>query len=124
MFKKWSVSNNDLMFLTPEKARDLLIECFFTAQKETFAGVKEKTKKFVSDREIRTTVIAGVRAVFKEIGADFEHPKKKDLAQVVDILSAKAKSWGTPAGIIEHHKAEIGKVLEKLKDINDDNIES
>ena len=116
MFNKWSVSMKDLMFLTPEKARDLLIDCFFTAQKETFAGIKEKSKKFVSDREVKATVAAAVRAVFKEIGADFEHPKKKDLVQVVEILSSKARSWGTPAGIIEHHKSEIAKVLDKLKD--------
>jgi hypothetical protein len=115
MFKKWFASMRDTMFLTPLKARDTITNCFYTAQKETFARMKEKTNPYVSDPEIKKTVIAGIRAVFKEIGADFDHPRSNDLVKVVEILSVKAKSWGTPDDIIEHHKEQIKKVLDALQ---------
>ena len=116
MFAKWFASLRDTMFLTPAKARDTIINCFFTAQRETFARMKEKAHPFVSTKEIKSTVTAAVRGVFKEIGADFDKPTKNDLTKVVEILAAKAKSWGTPDDIVQHHKGEIEKILNALKD--------
>jgi hypothetical protein len=116
MFTKWFASLRDTMFLTPVKARDTIINCFFTAQRETFVRMKEKAHSFVSAKEIKSTVTAAVRAVFKEIGADFDKPRKSDLIKVVQILATKAKSWGTPDDIVQHHKSEIEKILNALPD--------
>lgn len=115
MFKRWFVSQRDLLYLDPVKARDVIIRCFYSAQKETFARIKEKVNQPASDAEIKNTVTAAVRSVFTTVGEDFDNPTEAGLAKVVSILASKAKSWGTPDDIIEHHKEQIKKVLDALQ---------
>ena len=116
MFNKWFTSMRDKIFLNPVKARDIIIECFYTAQQDTFARQKEKANPYASSKEVKDTVTAAIRAEFKAIGADFDNPRKKDLVEVVEILATKAKSWGTPDDIIQHHKGQIAKVLDALSE--------
>ena len=113
-FNRWTVEESDFRNITPLKARGLIIECFFDAQKETFARTKQQLGKVASDSEIRSSVEGALKLAFKEAGEDFEKPTKASLAKVVDILGRKAMVWGTPQDIIEHHKQEIGKVLGSL----------
>mgnify|MGYP001053264584 CR=1 FL=1 len=44
-FKRWFVSEEDLQGLNPIKARDIIIKCFFEAQKETFRKSKRESWK-------------------------------------------------------------------------------
>ncbi len=115
MFKRWFVSERDLPYLDPVKARDVIIRCFYSAQKETFARVKEKVNQAASDQEIKHTITAAVKSVFTTVGEDFDNPSPEGLVKVVSILASKAKSWGTPDDIIEHHKEQIKKVLDALQ---------
>ena len=113
-FKRWSVSNGDLSDITPAKARELLTCCFFEAQKETILRARKQLGVRSSDDDIYSSVVDGVRGAFKESGEDFENPTKESLQKVLEILVGKSTSWGTPQDIIEHHKAQIKKILEKL----------
>lgn len=116
MFQRWFVTSKDLQKMTPAKARDLIIKCFYAAQKETFANIKLQEKLPASEQEVKNTVTAAVKSVFTQIGEDFENPTKPGLLKVVEVLAANARSWGTPEDIIRHHKGQIQKVLNALKD--------
>jgi hypothetical protein len=114
-YARWHVSSVDLYDLTPEKARDIIVKCFYEAQKETFARASEHMGKRQDDEQLETSVRSAVRLTFKEANADFDHPTKKDLEAVVGILARKASTWGTPEDITAHHREQIQRVLTKLQ---------
>ncbi len=103
-YQRWSPSKEDLKGLNPVKARDLIIKCFFEAQKETFASVKKELGTTPTEESIMNSVTSAIRVAFKEANGSFDNPTKEDLSNVVQILSRKASSWGTPPDIIENHK--------------------
>jgi hypothetical protein len=114
-FTRWECKDSDLKDITPSKARDLIIQCFLEAQKETFARAKKSLGKEVSDSEILKSVKSAVKVTFEEVGGNFANPSKDDLGKAVQALARKAASWGTPADIIEHHKGQIMKILGSLR---------
>ena len=118
LFKKWCINENDLEGINPVKARDLIVECFFEAQKETFKRVSEKTKnksgRSTRDEDVLKTVTAAIKLAFKDVEGDFENPTKESLTKVVEYLAKRAGTWGTPEDIINHHKGQIQKVLSYL----------
>lgn len=114
-FKKWDLDERNLRNLTPIKVRDLIIECFYTAQAGTFKKVKEMSKLEFKEKDILTSIVASVRLGFAEADGDFDNPTKEVLAKVVDFLAAKAASWGTPKDLIEHHKSQINKAISLLR---------
>lgn len=114
-FKRWCVKESDLSDLNPAKARDLIVTCFYEAQKETFARSKEQLGVSSKDEDIHKSVVSGVKLAFTEAGENFDKPTKESLLKVVGVLARKAASWGTPGDIIEHHKVQIQKVIENLK---------
>lgn len=114
-FCLWSVPESELMELDPKKARDLIVECFYQAQRETFARAKERAKGAEpAPEEVRETVLAAVKAAFREAGQDFEAPTKESLSAVVHVLARKAMAWGTPDDIVQHHGAQIMQMIERL----------
>ena len=113
--KNWCITSGDLNNLTPIKARDLIIKCFFEAQKETFARMKQKANVDNSDEKVLQTIIGGVKIAFKSNGCDYDNPTKNDFPKIIQYLANKALSWGTPQDIIEFHKKEIEKVIKNLK---------
>ncbi len=115
MFQRWFITQKDIINLTPLKARDIIIKCFYTAQRETFFRSKQKKKLPTSEQDIKTTVTGAIKAVFGSIGADFDNPTTANLFCVVEILGANAKSWGTQQDIIEHHQKQIMNMLSQLK---------
>lgn len=114
-FHRWECCENDFQDLTPVKARDLIVKCFFEAQKETYHRTKQAIGVSDTDEEIHRTVVAGIRATFKEIEGDYENPTKGTLMKVVESLAKKAKLWGTPPDIIEYHKKCMERVFAMLK---------
>jgi len=114
-FGHWKVSSQDLAGISPMKARDLVIRCFFEAQRETFERAnKHLGQRGATDEGIMQNVTMAVKMVFKETGGDFEKPSKESLRKVVESLARKASVWGTPQDIIDHHKGEIEKILKAL----------
>ncbi|MDA8431453.1 MAG: hypothetical protein M0Z60_00655 [Nitrospiraceae bacterium] len=114
-FRRWSLEKSDLDDLTPEKARDLIIKCFFEAQKETFARTRQGLGISFNDGDLRATVEGSIKLAFKTVGEDISKPSKAGLMRVVESLSKKAASWGTPQDIIDYHKSQIAKIIDILK---------
>ena len=113
-YVRWFLDDADLLDMTLIKARDLIVKCFYEAQKETIAAAGEKIGQIQNDAELRNTVIGAVRLAFREAAADFDDPSKGGLMAAVQILARKSKQWGTPPDIVEYHKAHIERVLEVL----------
>jgi len=114
-FHRWECCEDDFKDMNPAKARDLIVKCFFEAQKETYHRTKQAIGVSDTEEEIHKTVVAGIRGTFKEIGGDYEQPTKETLMKVVEGLAKKAKLWGTPSDIIEYHKQCMDKVFGVLK---------
>lgn len=113
-FKRWHLQDDDLTGLNPVKARDLIVKCFFEAQKETFARIKQDMGGSTSDKDLMNNVVASIKMVFREVGTDYENPTKEGIIKAVETLAKKAGSWGTPQDIIDFHKGQIMKVLSIL----------
>ena len=115
-FNRWRLEASDVRGLDASRARDLVINCFFEAQKETLSRAKQKIgMENTTDEEMKRTTATIVRMAFKDIGADFDNPTPKTLEQVVGILAQKAEAWGTPEDIIDHHRAQLVAMFAALK---------
>lgn len=114
-FTRWHLRDDDLAGLNVVKARDLIVKCFFEAQKETFARMKKDMGGSTEDEELMKNVLASIKMVFREVGADFDRPDREGIVKAVETLAKKAGSWGTPQDIIEFHKGQIMKVLSILR---------
>lgn len=112
--KYWVCPTSRLRNLDATKARDLVVECFYQAQSETFQAQKERMGMSTDEEAVRKTVLGAVRAAFAKAGGDFDYPTRESLSRAVDALALSAASWGTPREIIEHHKAQIATVLDHL----------
>lgn len=113
-FVRWFLDERDVEGLTPVKARDLILRCFYEAQKETYSRSRQSLGMTTSNDAITQSILTTVKLAFKEVGADYEQPSAQDLMKVVDVLARKAMAWGTPEDVIEHHKLQIEKVFRIL----------
>ncbi|MBI4710384.1 MAG: hypothetical protein HY759_04700 [Nitrospirae bacterium] len=113
-YELWFVSADDLKDVTPKKARDIIIKCFFDAQKATFAMAGEKLGKKPNEKELYGAIKSEVKKTFNEAKCDFENPTKENLRKVVDLLYIKSASLGTPKEVRDHHKGQIEMVLRRL----------
>jgi hypothetical protein len=111
----WKLPESQLVSLTPGRARDLVVECFFFAQRETFTRARQKLgATHIDDTSLRANVVGAVRLAFKESGGDYDHPTVASLANAIAVLGRKAESWGTPQDIIQHHANQIGAMLQRM----------
>jgi hypothetical protein len=113
-YVRWFLDDADLLEMTSLKARDLIVTCFYEAQKETIAAAGKKIGQVQNETDLRNTVIGAVRLAFREAGGDFELPTKGSLMAAVQILARKSQHWGTPPEIVEHHKVQIERLLQVL----------
>lgn len=104
----------DLVGLTPRRARDLVVQCFFNAQLETFQRAATRLGADTSQEQLHRTVEGAVRLAFRSTKGDYENPTNESLMAAVMDLAAKAAAMGTPHDIIEHHKQQLGRVFAVL----------
>jgi hypothetical protein len=110
----WSVEEARLRDLTPHAARDLLVECFLAAQGEVYRRTALSLGMVADTGSTRAQVEASVKLKFRELGHDYENPTASCIRQVMDRLAVQAGAWGTPPEIIDHHLAEMNRVLDRL----------
>lgn len=111
----WNLPESQLVDLTPEKARDLVVECFYYAQHETFSRTKQRLgMTHLDNASLRASLVGAVRLAFDETGGDYDQPTTASLGRAIAVLARKAESWGTPMDIIRHHAEQIGRVLDRM----------
>lgn len=111
---KWFVDECELDGMSCTRAREMLAECFFHAQKESIARGKKALGFATTDEDIRGSVCTSLRMAFSELGADYDNPDRVSLIKAAGVLARKASAWGTPKDIIEHHKAQMEKIFQRL----------
>jgi hypothetical protein len=114
-YQRWICSPSDLTDLTPKRARDLIVECFFQAQHEMMERSQTAMGLAVDPVAIRVGAEGAVRMAFASTGGDFENPDKTSLERAVKALTEMASTFGTPADIIHHHEEQIALVLAGLR---------
>jgi hypothetical protein len=111
----WLVPESEFRNLTAPRARDLIVECFFQAQHETFHRAKQRLgSRAFDDQAIRSAIVGAVRVAFREAGGDFDRPTPDMLAKIVGVLARKAEAWGTPEDVVAHHTAQVERLLVAL----------
>ncbi|MHB1476527.1 MAG: hypothetical protein ACYCXD_03005 [Coriobacteriia bacterium] len=115
-FGQWSPSPAELRDVDGARARDLLTECFYHAQYQTFARMKQKMGTPWDESAVRRSVSGAIRIALKEVGGSWEQPRRADLMDAAEVLARRARSWGTPADIIVTHQSEFAVVLERMNE--------
>jgi hypothetical protein len=115
-FGEWCARTQGLGPMSAVQARDLMVECFYEAQKAMFERSKQRLGTDWNEESVRRSVTAAVRAGFEQVGEDFEHPTKQGIIETMTVLGRKARSWGTPNDIIEHHKQEMENVIALIEE--------
>jgi hypothetical protein len=113
-YKRWFCSPSDLVDLTPQRARDLVVECFFQAQHETMERSNAAMGLDTDSDAIRMQAEGTVRMAFARTGGDFANPDRASLERAVESLLETASTYGTPADITRHHEQQIALVLAGL----------
>ncbi|MBW2984594.1 hypothetical protein KY361_05735 [Candidatus Woesearchaeota archaeon] len=102
--------------VTPQMARDAIITCFVKAHQEILDEVKGLagvgTGKEFEELKFKDIKFR-IKAIFDDIGRDFNNPTKGDLIKVVDRLAAYASNFRSP-GIIKKHYGEIMQLINKI----------
>lgn len=113
-FKRWFCLPSELIGLTPQHARDLIVECFFQAQRETMERTRVAIGLDPDLDAIRAEAESAVRNAFVRTDGDFESPDKESLERAVESLLETAESMGTPIDIMRHHEQQIAMMLDGL----------
>jgi hypothetical protein len=110
----WRLDDSSLEGLTPVRARDLIVTCFFQAQKEAYAEAKGDLGLSRDDQSVMESVETSIRMAFRQVGGDWDHPTRDELCQLIDLLARKSATFGTPEEIVRHHRGQIQRVLDRL----------
>lgn len=100
--------------LTAEFARDELVRCFESANREFYRILDEP----VGDEALREQVHQFVTGVFQQCGADFESPTKAGIITAIGECKSNAERMMGDRGadIIRHHYGEMMKLVRRLSD--------
>lgn len=104
----------DLENLDLVRARDLVVRCFWNAQRETFSRLAHRLGSAPSDVELRRTIEGAVRLAFKETKGEFDRPTRGSLLAAVENLAARSEAMGTPRDVIAHHRTQLGRLFAAL----------
>jgi hypothetical protein len=115
-FKRWTLKKSDLMDLSPQKVRDLIIKCFREAQTEAYRIARHNLGETpATEEQLRKNMGNFVKAAFLTTGGDFENPTVDNLSEAVEFLTKRAISWKTPMEIVSYNKEQVLKAIEILK---------
>lgn len=101
--------------VTPQMARDAIIQCFKEAHKEILNDINgyysgnEKEAEEVKAISVKMLV----NDKFKEVGGDFENPKREDLFPVCKKLAEYASNFRDPK-VINKHIKEIKEIINRV----------
>jgi hypothetical protein len=110
----WVIPEGELIGLTPEKARDLIVNCLLETQREVFMRQRENLGLACDERSIMHSVNGAVRLAFAKTGGDFNNPTKDSLMAAVESLSRTVATWGTPPEVVEQNSSQVMIMMRRL----------
>ncbi len=111
---QWKLSESDLYGLTPLRVRDLMVDCFIEAQRDTFSKAGHVLHQDTEDSEVSGTISTVVRMKFSDLGLSWDQPTPSCLRKVADELAREARAYGTPDDVIAYHHSEITRAIDHL----------
>lgn len=98
--------------VTPEFVRDELLRCFESANRE-FARLMNQPS---TDEQLKEQVKQFVQGVFATCGVSYTNPTKIGIQTAISQCKSNAEKMMGPSGadIINHHYAEMMKLVDKL----------
>jgi hypothetical protein len=98
--------------ITGELVRDELLRCFESANREFFTLLNQP----VTDEALKTQVKQFVEGVFQNCGVSYTDPTKTGILTAINQCKSNAETMMGPKGadIINHHNAEMMKLVDKL----------
>ncbi len=104
--------------VSPEDARDALVECFTGAHKsvleQSMSGLAEEMSEKEVDAFEKLNVKQMIRNFFDEVGGDYEKPAKESIIAVCDKLAEFSKSFRDQQLITKHY-GEIMQLVGKIE---------
>ena len=100
--------------VTPTFVRDELLKCFESANGE-FAKVLHQP---VTDEQLKQQVKSFVEGVFSQCGVSYVSPTKVGIVTAISECKRNAEQMMGPQGasIIQHHYAEMMKLVDRLQE--------
>lgn len=100
--------------LSTELVRDELLRCFESANREFMSLVNQH----VTDEQLKGQVKQFVEGVFQQCGASYTNPTKNGILVAISQCKSNAESMMGPKGaeVIQHHYAEMMKLVNRLPD--------
>lgn len=109
-----TLCEEDLRDVDIFRARELVVRCFSSAQRETLERMATQRGTAPSDAELQQLVVGAVRLSFRQTGGDFDRPTKAALQAAVQALAERSAAMGTPRDIIEHHRGQLERLFAAL----------
>jgi hypothetical protein len=100
--------------LTTELVRDELLRCFESANREFVSLMNQQ----VTDEQLKGQVKQFVEGVFQQCGASYTNPTKNGILIAISQCKSNAENMMGPKGaeVIQHHYAEMMKLVNRLPD--------
>ena len=112
MTRKYTAPDVPADKVTPELVRDELVKCFESANGE-FARMLNQP---VTDEQLSRQVKTFVEGVFSQCGVSYVSPMKEGIMAAISECKRNAEQMMGPRGaeVIDHHYAEMMKLVDKL----------
>ncbi len=100
--------------VTPTFVRDQLLQCFESANRE-FA---EALKQPMAEEQLKQQVRTFVESVFSQCGVSYASPTREGIIAAISECKSNAERMMGSQGaeIIQHHYAEMMKLVDRLRD--------
>jgi len=107
-------ANTEPKKITARYARDRLINCFETANREIADALNQK----VPERELKARVRIFVGDAFKKCNVDFNNPTKEGLNKAMELCKTNTEKMLGKKGakIVEKHYNEMLEIFDKIEE--------
>ncbi len=115
-FREWRLQEVLPAELDATAARDIVLDCFYTVHGAHFEATKAHLGISADEKRVKQSAKGALRLAFRHTGGSFDAPTKPQLEKVMDYLDEQSRSWGTPDDVIRKHRAELQRVLARVRE--------
>ncbi|MBN2405642.1 MAG: hypothetical protein JXE06_08685 [Coriobacteriia bacterium] len=115
LYREWALEERLPSEISPERARDIMVDCFATVHGPHYAHTKRLLGVSAEEADVRRSIKGILRIAFRQAKGDFEKPDRDSLYEVAEYLREKSVTWGTPAHVTATHFSEMERVLLRVR---------